>query len=557
MSGLNIIVYALVPLFWLAMLIFIPFALPPSTFRDKKNQKLVWFVYVAIFLLLVDAVFWSLPKISDSLQHTPIYSSSFAQLIAPLRNPWADQLSRFFVLISGVLIFIFLSRSGQLILRAITNLRTAKSQAEKANEQLKEANYDLEAISQKIEALVDFGKELNTKIYAGENAIQDFIQEKADSFMNTENMYIAIYDQAKNEVNFPLFYKNGLRSKIPSRTFGDGRTEAIIETGDSILIHNKEESHAWYQQPGRKEYIGDELSSWIGVPMKDNEGNVIGVVATYHPVENDLYDQDDLRVLESMADLAVIAIENARLVERLKTVQTEIAERERESVTSGFAMDFTHKINNLVGPMKPWVQLLHRRMSDESKNNERVKKILKRIEQDISLILNEAKQLRQPMTDPEPIDLESLIMAILGQVELMANENVSIHFKKEADLPDIIGIRQQLSAAIYSIIQNGLKALKNGGDLTVTIDQGTIDEEKFAKIIVRDNGVGIDEAKRELIFEFGITFWKHLKGTGYGLWRAKNVIQNYGGRLDLTYTEIGKGTEFTIMLPFESKVFTP
>jgi signal transduction histidine kinase len=521
-------------------------------FEFKQNQRLVRVAHGVVYVLFLDALLGSIPEIVGGLQNAGIAFRNIPGWVEFLDTKEIELLSRLLILIAGVFFFYFLKQSFQIIIKSFQDLEQAKSETDEANRTLVKANENLDAISKKIEALVDFGKELNTKIYAGEDAIHSFIHEKADNFMHTENMYIAMYEPDNDEVNFPLFFKEGVKAHIPSRKAGHGRTEAIIDSGNSILIHNKQESREWYQQPGRKEYIGDELSSWIGVPMKDHEGRVLGVVATYHPEMNDLYDTDDLRVLESMADLAVIAIENARLVERLKTVQIEIAERERELVTSGFAMDFTHKINNLVGPMQPWVQLLRRRLSEESRENEKVNKIIQRINQDIGLILQEAKQLRQPMTDPEPIDLEGMIIGILGQVELLADENVSIHFEERVELPEINGVRQQLSAVIYSIIQNGLKALrgKDEGNLTVSLDRGELEQEEAALVIIRDDGVGIEPHKQDVIFEFGVTQWKNATGTGYGLWRARNVIQNYGGKLELTYSELNKGTEFTIYLPF-------
>ncbi len=543
MPQAEYIFLSLIPLFWLILTVAIPRIFPKSLFQKKANYNIVRLAALVVFFLFLDSLYWAVSTGLDIYRESENYPQIF-------RSWTIGAISKVLLLVSGLAFYYFMQRSAGLISTSFANLR-------KVNAQLVSSNLDLEAVSKKIEALVDFGKELNTKIYEGEAAIQDFIQEKADNFMNTENMYIAMYDSETDEVMFPLFYKNGTRSNIPSRKAGHGRTEEIIQTGDSILIRNRKESQAWYQQPGRTEYIGDELSSWIGVPMKDSESKVLGVVATYHPIEDNLYDEDDLRVLESMADLAVIAIENARLVRSLKMVQTEIAERERELVTSGFAMDFTHKINNLIGPMQPWIQLLNRQLSEESKGKERVQKIVERINQDIGMILKEAKQLREPVTDPEPIDLETLILGILGQVELLADENVNIHFEKKASVPTVEGLKQQLSVAVYSIIQNGLKALKEGGDLIITLDQDKVGNQEFARIIIRDNGIGIDQSKRNLIFEFGATFWQHRRGTGYGLWRAKNVIQNFGGTLDLTYTELGKGTAFTIQIPLTEYTLQP
>ena len=545
-----IILYTLVPIFWLIFTFLIPKIFPVSLFRNKANYILVKFASFVVFILFIDSLIWAIPHIIPELQKAEVIQRPASDIVAFFNKNWVQALSKWLVLLLGIIFYYFLRKSGQVISNSFAVLENANQEIEKTNKELKSTNIELESVSKRIEALVDFGKELNKKIYAGEDAIREFIQQQADQFMNTDNMYIAMYDAKSDLVSFPLFYKNGKQSNISSRKAGKGRTEEIIKTSESILIKNREDSKNWYQQPGREEYIGDELASWIGTPMKNSDNQVLGVVATYHPTENNLYDENDLRVLESMSDLAVIAIENARMVQRLKDVQSEIAERERELVLGGFAMDFTHKINNLVGPMLPWVTLLKRKLSEESRNNERVKYYLERINRDISLILSEAKQLRQPLSSLESINLEELILGILGQVELMANENVEIRFEKKADSVNIEGVKQQLGVAIYSIIHNGLKALQNGGVLSVTLDKGIcLNQKNCAKVAIRDTGIGIEKMKQESIFDFGFTQWEGQSGTGYGLWRAKSIIQSFGGTLQLTYSEVGKGAEFTVCFP--------
>ncbi len=69
------------------------------------------------------------------------------------------------------------------------------------------------------------------------------------------------------------------------------------------------------------------------------------------------------------------------------------------------------------------------------------------------------------------------------------------------------------------------------------------------EINVSDTGCGIPQDKSDSVFEYGTSLWKDKQGTGYGLWRARNIIQSLNGSIQVTHSEVDKGTTFTIILP--------
>ena len=69
---------------------------------------------------------------------------------------------------------------------------------------------------------------------------------------------------------------------------------------------------------------------------------------------------------------------------------------------------------------------------------------------------------------------------------------------------------------------------------------------KWIKIIVTDTGIGIPENEYENIFT---PFYStKAVGRGYGLWRAKTVIESFGGRVNVD-SKVNVGTSFTVLLP--------
>jgi signal transduction histidine kinase len=177
----------------------------------------------------------------------------------------------------------------------------------------------------------------------------------------------------------------------------------------------------------------------------------------------------------------------------------------------------------------------------------KVASYLDKILQGVALILEEAHQFRKPIAGPEDVDMEELVGSIVGQVEMMSSAD--IEFRCEKDLLPVYGIERQISVAIYSVIQNAIKAVAGEGRVTVEINQVTGEKgQKLLRIVISDTGCGIEKDKLNSIFEYGTSYWPDRRGTGYGLWRSRSIIQSIGGRIH-AHSLLGQGSTFTILLP--------
>ncbi|MBM3175553.1 MAG: GAF domain-containing protein, partial [Chloroflexi bacterium] len=185
---------------------------------------------------------------------------------------------------------------------------------------------DLGENVQNLTALYEVGQALTSGIRLEEPQVLELIQQQASRLMPMDSMYIALYDEGMDTVRFGLAMQHGRRlpneyfqagssSGWAPRSGGQGRTEEIIHTRKPIFHKTKTEAEAWYAQAGRKEYLGQVSSSWIGVPMMVGE-KALGVIAAYHPTLDYAYDEADFQVLTILASQAAIALDNARLLKR-------------------------------------------------------------------------------------------------------------------------------------------------------------------------------------------------------------------------------------------------
>lgn len=162
-------------------------------------------------------------------------------------------------------------------------------------------------------ALSEIGHKLTAGSRLEEQDILVLIHEQSKKLMDTDNMYIALYDEVTDTVRFPLAFVDSELVHVRTRKAGKGRTEEIIRAKKPLFHPTAEQGRKWYEQPGHKEYIGrKKLGSWLGVPMMVG-AKALGVIATYHPERDYVYSCDDLGILWAMANQAAIALDNATL----------------------------------------------------------------------------------------------------------------------------------------------------------------------------------------------------------------------------------------------------
>ena len=144
------------------------------------------------------------------------------------------------------------------------------------------------------------------------------------------------------------------------------------------------------------------------------------------------------------------------------------------------------------------------------------------------------------------INLKDCIVSILDAEKHFVKEyGFSLHLNLEDVW--ILGDSFLVKEMIKNIVENALKYSK-GSEVSVTLKKGD-----FAEISIKDNGIGIDEADVEHIFEpfYRLEHSRSRKGggTGLGLTIAKRVAELHKGHITVRSTR-GRGTEFIIQMPF-------
>ena len=180
---------------------------------------------------------------------------------------------------------------------------------------------------------------------------------------------------------------------------------------------------------------------------------------------------------------------------------------------------------------------------------------------------NYISQLVQDLVDLTQIEagkikLETTAFNLPNLLEEIAKNIQSVHYNKQINLlfdidnslnANIISDAFRLKQILTNIIGNAYKFTDNGS-ITISGFANIIDQ--IITIKIEDTGIGIEESKRELIFEeftqANETIEKKYGGSGLGLTISKKLIEILGGTINVK-SEVRKGSSFEITFPLEFK----
>ena len=115
------------------------------------------------------------------------------------------------------------------------------------------------------------------------------------------------------------------------------------------------------------------------------------------------------------------------------------------------------------------------------------------------------------------------------------------------DLPTVFGDRSQLASVVQNLLENAAKFMGEQRRPEITVGRQRDPEGDIT--FVRDNGIGIDPAAHQRIFELFHRLQPDIEGTGVGLTLAKKIVDLHEGELWLESEGLGRGTTFFLRLP--------
>lgn len=136
--------------------------------------------------------------------------------------------------------------------------------------------------------------------------------------------------------------------------------------------------------------------------------------------------------------------------------------------------------------------------------------------------------------------LEDVRLTTAGDI----NESGAV-IRSEINVSEILFSRRKLRSILYNLVSNAIKF--KSADHSPQIFIKTEQDGDFTIITVKDNGIGIDPDKHEVIFSKYFRMQNEIEGSGIGLYLVNEIVNSSGGKI-LLKSEPGKGSEFKVYL---------
>ena len=183
----------------------------------------------------------------------------------------------------------------------------------------KRAQAEILQRNQELAVLNEIGHQLSK--LAEPTEIAKLIHSVIGKVLDNRNLYVAFYDDARQEVSFPAYTIDGQPYHSPTRKLGQGLTEYVIHTRKPLFITRDLKSAL--ERLGLVA-SGRHAQCWLAVPMLVGE-KVIGVITIQDYEKPEAYNAGHLELLSTIASQAASAVENARLYAEMKQQAERVA----------------------------------------------------------------------------------------------------------------------------------------------------------------------------------------------------------------------------------------
>jgi len=245
-----------------------------------------------------------------------------------------------------------------------------------------------------------------------------------------------------------------------------------------------------------------------------------------------------------------------------KSLENQLARAQRLESIGMLASGIAHDLNNIFAPILLSIELLKMKYptSDAKKMLELIETAGQRGAGIVRQVLTFARGIDGERAVIQPKYLLKELAQILGQT---LPREITVQSELARDLSTVCGDTNQLHQVILNLAINARDAMPHGGTLTlkacdVAVDAAWVSRNPMLKpgpyvaLGVADSGTGIAPEVLENMFDPFFTTKPRGKGTGLGLSTVYGIVRSHGGVVEVK-TQLGRGTEFTVLLPASSK----
>lgn len=340
---------------------------------------------------------------------------------------------------------------------------------------------------------------------------------------------------------------------------GSGRDDILPTSAGSVV------GRAFVE--GRTMHVEDVAPKSLRAPQRGGvrtvlavpivrDGTSVGVIAVLRK-EVQPFSDAEVRLVETFADQAVIAIQNARLFREIenKGRELEVANRHKSEFLANMSHELRTPLNAIIG----FSEVLAERMFGEV--NDKQMEYLQDIHssgQHLLTLINDVLDLSKIEAGRMELDLSCIDLGLLMDDALTLvreraqRDGVRISLEVGGGLTEWVTDARKVKQVVVNLLSNAVKFTPAGGSVRLRARRLDAAGQSVAEVSVADTGVGIALEDQALVFdEFrqaGSDPMRRAEGTGLGLALAKRFVELHGGTIRVE-SRPGEGATFSFTLP--------
>ena len=367
-------------------------------------------------------------------------------------------------------------------------------------------------------------------VYLNQN-LEHMVDERTRALMQSEHKYRRIFEVSKDMII--VCRKNGRivdLNPAGQKMLGLQSRQAI---GNGMrLQHYLADDDHWTAIIKAIETQG--FISSFEVDLKTEEGRQIKALVSGSLDKGSEETADTIHFL-------VKDIEQRRLMER------QMAQAEKLASIGQLSAGVAHEINNPLGIILGYTQLLLKDKGSEQERHDDLKTIEKHARNCKTIVEDLLNFARESEPETDVVRIHDVIDDVLNFMQHHANlAEIEVETEYDPQVPLLQLDEKKIKQVFINLIMNAKHAVEGGGMIKITTRFDRQHDRLF--ILVADTGRGIEKKNLSRIFDPFFTTKPTGEGTGLGLSVSYGIIKNHGGDIAVD-SQIGKGSIFTITLP--------
>jgi len=254
-------------------------------------------------------------------------------------------------------------------------------------------------------------------------------------------------------------------------------------------------------------------------------------------------------------------VANFRNLAPIRKLEEQVRRSQHLAALGQMAAGVAHEIRNPLNSIRGFAQLIQEAANQSPTQQEYTQIILEEVDRMNRIVQDLLDFSRQRELTLVPVQINRMLEDLVRDMQADAEKHKSRLelLPSEAVLPGVLGNGDKLRQIFRNIILNALQACKTNGHVKISF--GVVDSQIFdpkektptmpiqrreVAVAVEDNGVGIDAAVMQRIFD--PFFTQKDSGTGLGLSISQKIVEQHGGRIEVK-SEFNKGSMFAVFLP--------